>query len=183
MRPVILTLAAALIFYSIPAVRAYPNVPQSVVEFGDINLLVPKKKGVEQPAVQLRLEADTLIIEARKSGDVLKQFQYSTIKSAEYSHSKHPRWKEGVGAAAVGTTAVGVALGVSMIGALGFIAPFVAVPLFLKTARMKGKKHWLTIKTESDYAVLRLDKSNYRLLIPALETRAAIKVETVAEKE
>ena len=38
-----------------------------------------------------------------------------------------------------------------------FISPF----LFL----CSGKKHWLLMKTADDYATLRLDKSNYKLIL------------------
>ncbi|PWT84992.1 MAG: hypothetical protein C5B57_03845 [Blastocatellia bacterium] len=46
-----------------------------------------------------------------------------------------------------------------------------------------SKSHWLTVKTGSDYALLRLDKSNYKLVIAELEKRSGIKVESVGENK
>jgi hypothetical protein len=43
------------------------------------------------------------------------------------------------------------------------------------------RKHFLTIKTSGDYAVLRLDKENYKVILAALETRTGLKVETLSE--
>ncbi len=91
-------------------------------------------------------------------GAVLKSIQYGDIKSAEYSFSKSPRWKSGAGAAA----AVGV----------------FAIPVFF----MKGKKHWLTITEEGDYAVIKLDKRIFREVIAALEAKAGVEVERIADK-
>jgi hypothetical protein len=51
-------------------------------------------------------------------------------------------------------------------------------PLFLFTS---GKKHWFLVQGESDYALLHLDKSNYRLILAAFEARTGLKIETVAD--
>jgi hypothetical protein len=51
-------------------------------------------------------------------------------------------------------------------------------PLFLFTS---GKKHWFLVQGEGDYALLHLDKSNYRLILAAFEARTGLKVETVAD--
>lgn len=161
--------------------RAYAQAES--YEFGNNKLLIPHKDAIKQTTVRLRFATETLFIEADVIDGPRKQFSYAAIKSAEYSYSQHPRWKEGLGAAAAGTAAVGVGLGIATFAGLATLGPIVAVPLFLKTMRLKGKKHWLTIKTDSDYAVLQLDKRNYRLVIPALETRAGVKVETVGAKE
>ena len=49
-----------------------------------------------------------------------------------------------------------------------FISPF----LFLSS----GKKHWLLVKTDNDYAMLRLDKGNYKLILADLEMRTGLRV-------
>jgi len=53
-------------------------------------------------------------------------------------------------------------------------------PLFLFTS---GKKHWFLVQGEGDYALLHLDKSNYRLILGAFEARTGLKVETVADSK
>ena len=54
-----------------------------------------------------------------------------------------------------------------------------ALPVFF----MKGKKHWLTLAAERDFAVLRLDKGNYKLVLPAVEMHTGRKVETASEEK
>jgi hypothetical protein len=77
--------------------------------------------------------------------------KYADIASAEYTFGKSPR--------------VAAALLLS--------------PLFLFSS---SKSHWLTVKAKSgDYALLRLDKGNYKLVMAELEKRARIKVESVGE--
>jgi hypothetical protein len=46
----------------------------------------------------------------------------------------------------------------------------------------KSRRHWLTVRTQEDYLVLKLDKSNRQIVIPAFEVRTGIKVESVGEK-
>ncbi len=111
----------------------------------------------DEKSVRLIFDRDRLVVEADKGSTVFKSFPYASIKSADYSYSKHPRWKAGLGAAIV--------LGVF------------ALPIFF----MKSKKHWLTIKTADDFAILRLDKNNYKIILPTLETSTGKKVETVAD--
>jgi len=45
---------------------------------------------------------------------------------------------------------------------------------------MKKKQHWLTVKTENDYAVMKLDKDDFRQIKAELETHH-ITVTTVDE--
>lgn len=125
--------------------------------FQKVDLMVPTGDKAKETDVTLQFTEDRLLINAKKGGSELRNFVYTDIKTAEYSYSKHPRWRAGA------ATAV-------------FIGVF-ALPLFF----MKGKKHWLTIRTEKDFAVLRLDKDNYKYILPTFETRTGIKVETIGE--
>jgi hypothetical protein len=56
-----------------------------------------------------------------------------------------------------------------------FISPF----LFLSS----GKKHWLLVKTADDYAMLRLDKGNYKLVIAEWEVKTGLRVEALADNK
>ncbi len=147
MRKLIATLTMFLFLYF--ALGVTPETfqkSQLVVQQGD------KSKMVD---VLVVFEEDRLLLTNKKKGEVLKTFEYKDIKSAEYSHSKHPRWKSGAGFAVV----VGV----------------FALPLFF----LKGKKHWLTIQSQGDYAVLKLDKKNYKFINAAFEGHSGIEVEFV----
>jgi hypothetical protein len=52
-------------------------------------------------------------------------------------------------------------------------------PFFLFSS---SKSHWLTVKTKDDFALLRLDKSNFKLAIAELEKRAHITVAMLGER-
>jgi hypothetical protein len=131
----------------------------AVDQFHKGKLMVNTGEGTVPTDAIVVLDNDTLVVRSKKGNATLKSFPYTSIKSAEYSYSKSPRWKSG----AVAAVAVGV----------------FAIPLFF----MKGKKHWLTIAGEGDFALLQLDKSNYKIILPAFEARSGIKVVTVAEEK
>ena len=148
MKKLIATLTMFLFLYS--ALGIDPETfqkSQLAVQQGDKSKLVD---------VLVVFEEDRLLLTDKKEKDeVLKAFDYKDVKSAEYSHSKHPRWKSG--------TALLIPLSVF------------AIPFFF----MKGKKHWLTIQTEGDYAVLKLDKKNYKFINAAFEGHSGVEVEFV----
>ena len=126
--------------------------------FEKVELLVPNGEKVSEKSVRLRFLEDELQIEARADKRILKTFKYSEIKDAEYSYSKNPRWKTGLG-----------------LGAASVLFPpliFIAIPLGFS----KHRRHWLTVKTGTDYAVLKLSKSNRKLILPAFETKTGVTV-------
>lgn len=133
--------------------------PKGPAEFQKIKMVVQTGDKSAETDAALRFEDNRLIIRSKKGGGELKAFNYTDIKTADYSYSKHPRWRSGA--------ALAVAIGVF------------AIPLFF----MKGKKHWLTIRTENDFAILHLDKGNYAVILPTFETRTGLKVATVGEKQ
>ena len=53
-------------------------------------------------------------------------------------------------------------------------------PLFLFTS---GEKHWFMVESDDDYALLQLDKSNYKLILASFETRTGKKVEEVEDSK
>lgn len=131
----------------------------SLMTFEKVDLLVPKGNKVQEKSVRLLFDGNSLIIDADKGETIYKTFPYTSIVSAEYSYSTKPRWKTAIGAA--------VLIGVF------------ALPIFF----MKSKQHWLTIRTAEDFAVLHLDKDNYRVILPTVETSTGKKVETVGDEK
>lgn len=128
------------------------------VVFQKVELLVPDGEKIRERSVRLRFLADELQIEAVADRKILKTFKYSEIKDAEYSYSKNPRWKTGLG-----------------LGAASIVFPpllLVAIPLGFS----KHRRHWLTVRTENDFAVLKLSKSNRKLILPAFETKTGVNV-------
>jgi len=127
--------------------------------FSKVKMLQQAGEKVREVDVVLELGADRLVVRGEGGVGVVKTISYQSIAAATYSQSKHPRWKEGIGAA--------VAVGVF------------ATPIFF----LKGTKHWLTVQSASDFLVLRLDKNNYRLILPALEARSGKPVEVSREEK
>jgi hypothetical protein len=140
-----------------PPVEAPPApARQATLAFQRVQVMILAGEKSREKDALLRFEADRLSVVADADGEVVKAFAYKGVKSATYSQSKHPRWKEG-GAVAIG-------------------ANILALPAFF----LKSTRHWLTIQTADDFVVLRLDKNDYRAIIPALEARTGIKVEVMS---
>jgi hypothetical protein len=53
-------------------------------------------------------------------------------------------------------------------------------PLFLFTS---GKKHWFLAQGADDFALLRLDKVNYKMVLATFETKTSLTVETLKDEK
>lgn len=137
---------------------------QNNPRFSEIELLVPNGDKTSEKSVVVIFYEHSMTIEAKKSS-IKKTFIYSDIKAAEYSYSKNPRWKTGLG-----------------LGAASIVFPpllLVAIPVGFT----KHRRHWLTVRTEKDYAVLKLSKSTRKLLMPTFETKSGVKIEALGENK
>lgn len=142
----IVVIAIGLLFVSNLAAQA----PAQAFQKATLNLQDGDKK--KEIDATVRYDETALVIIDKKTSQPLKTMPYASMKGAEYSFAKSPRWK--------------TALLVS--------------PLFLFTS---GKKHWFMVQTNDDYALVQLDKSNYKLVIAAFETKTGKKVEAVADSK
>jgi hypothetical protein len=139
-----------------------PVLARQTDQFTNVKLMVNTGDKPDETAAVLRLEADRIVVlskESKRGQTELKAFPNDTIKAAQYSYSKHARWKSG--------TATAIAVGVF------------AIPVFF----MKSKSHWLTIKANDDFMVLRLDGNNYKIVLPAFEARTGVVVERLADEQ
>lgn len=144
---------------------AAPSNAQNIrdnVRFGKIELLVPNGDQADEKSVTVTFLDDAMRIEAKNSA-LSKTFKYSDIRAAEYSYSKNPRWKTGLGLGAASLVFLPILL--------------VAIPIGFT----KHRRHWLTIRTGDDYAVLKLSKSTRKLFIPTFETKSGVRVEAIGE--
>lgn len=120
------------------------------------------KKSKETDAVLFINDDDIEVVPKKESFKKdTKNFDYSTIKTADYSYSKKPMLSGG------GAVATAILVGL-------FVVPF----LF-----MKKKNHWLTVQTENDFAVLKLGTRNYRAVIAEFETHGITVNELEEEKD
>ena len=129
-----------------------------IAVFEKVELLLPNGGKIRDRGVRLLFLTDVLQIEATADRRILKTFKYADIADAEYSYSKNPRWKTGLG-----------------LGAASVIFPpllLIAIPIGFT----KHRRHWLTVRTGNDYAVLKLSKNNRKLILPAFETKTGVNV-------
>lgn len=124
------------------------------------NTLVSDGKKSKEVDSSLAIEETSFKVTNRKTAAPIKEFNYADVKSADYSYSKKPLLSTG-----------GAIATVLLLGVLSL--PF----LF-----MKKKQHWLSVRTENDYVVMRLDKNNFRQVINEFETHQ-VKVATVDEDD
>jgi hypothetical protein len=152
----ILTLAITIVFFA-------ATTPFALATDYNIELVVPDGKKSKETDAVLRVNKEDFqtIIEKDKFKANEKTFSFKDIKVADYSYSKKPMLSGG--------GAIATALLVGFIFALPF--------LFIKK-----KNHWLTVQTEKEFAVMKLDGSNYRAIIADLETKG-VKVKEVKEEE
>lgn len=186
MKTIALLLVTALLLNAFPKVYAQDKSAKGPEVFDTIEAMVMNGKKVEKIPARLKLEEKSLTIESKKTGAVLKTFSYGSFKSIQYSYSRHPRWKAGLGVAAAG---VALGAGVASIQSESEVA-LLSVPIFLfapmvgwTVGKTKSRRHWVSIKTRDDYTVIRLDKRDYKYILVALETRTGLKVEDVGEKK
>lgn len=117
----------------------------------DVELIVNRgEKSVETDA-DLIINETSFSIKPDKAefSSQAKEFNYADIKAADYSFAKKPMLSGG--------GAIATALLVSV---------FVAVPLLF----VKKKKHWLAVRTETDYAIIKLGGHNHRQIVAELQT-------------
>jgi hypothetical protein len=125
-----------------------PAVPEALMAFSDVKLLVVTgNRGREQDVV-LNLAEGRVAVVPEKQGTVVKALPYKAIRHVTYSRSDDPRWQPGPGAPPNKLDAPG-----------GF---------------MGRARHWLTLQTDDDYMILRLEGSNWERIVAAVETRTGI---------
>ncbi len=136
-----------------------PAAAQTGVQvFEKVEILVPNGEKTRERGVRLHFLQDELQIETIADKKIFKTFKYADIVDAEYSYSKNPRWKTGLG-----------------LGAASILLPpllLIAIPMGFS----KHRRHWLTFRSGGDYAVLKLSKSNRKLILPAFETKTGVNV-------
>jgi len=139
--------------------------PASQYSFQKVQMIERVGDRTDTRDVRVIFGEDSLQVVSRKNGSVIRTFKYADIRRAEYSYSKAPRWKTGLG-----------------LGIAGVALPplwLIALPLGFS----KHRRHWFTVVTDSDFAVLKLSKSERKLFIPAFETRSGIAVTAVGESK
>jgi hypothetical protein len=105
-------------------------------------LMNPNKGGKDTREVNsvLTFEKDSLKIVSRRKNKVFKEFNYSDIRSVEHSYSKDPFF--------------------SVAAKATIMMLLTGLPIFYS----QNEKHWITVLSENDFAVLKVENDNYRML-------------------
>lgn len=118
------------------------------------------KKSVETDAVlTVKDKTFTVVPDKQSFRESAKEFTFADLTRADHSFAKKPMLSGG--------GAVATALLVGVI----FAVPF----LFIKK-----KKHWMTVQTKDDFAVIKLGDDNYRQIVAEFETHG-VKVAEINE--
>ncbi len=151
--------AFAVVFSLFAVTSAYT---QTATKNYEVELVVTEgKKSVETDAVLSVGEKSFSVVPDKQSfKSSAKEFSFADVKSADYSYAKKPMLSGG------GAVATAILLGV-------FVIPF----LF-----MKKKKHWITVQTEKEFAVIKLGDNNHRQIVAEFETHG-VNVQTVNEEK
>ena len=152
---------AMLVAFCLITVTSHAVLAQAPVKNYEVELVVSEgKKSLETDAV-LAISERTFTVVPDKAAfkPSAKEFAFADIKSADYSFAKKPMLSGG------GAVATAILLGL-------FVLPF----LF-----MKKKKHWMTIQTEKEFAVIKLGDNNHRQIVAEFETHG-VKVNTIDEE-
>ena len=99
------------------------------------------KKDTREVNAVLIFEKDAIKIQSRRSKKIFKEFGYSDIRSAEHSYSRKAPMSNRM------------ALALTVLSGM---------PVFL--LMREKEKHWLIVATDEDYAVLKIENDNYRLI-------------------
>ena len=133
--------------------------------FESIEIIQTNGDNIRETAVRVRFGPESMQVVSRSKGTILKEWKYGTIKSAEYSYSKNPRWKTGLG-----------------LGAASFVFPplmLIAIPIGFT----KHRRHWVTVRTDNDYAVLKVSKRIRKVFMPAFETHTHVKIQALGDNK
>ncbi|MEP7212734.1 MAG: hypothetical protein ABI791_06650 [Acidobacteriota bacterium] len=131
--------------------------------YRNIELLEASGERTRETNVRIEFRENSMAVVSASNGTVIKEMKYEDITAAEYSYTKNPRWKTGLG-----------------LGAAAFVFP----PLFLIAIPIgftKHRRHWVTVRTKNDFAVLKVGKGIRKMFIPAFETHSAVKISALGE--
>ena len=123
--------------------------------FSEVRVLVADGSKSKEQDVSLNLESGGIVVRDGKGDQIVKALPYQSVLSATYSESKRPQWKAAAGVAGVP----------SAFGGSGSL--------------LGRSRHWLVLQSKDDFLILRLEKENVAKVLPAIESRTGVHVQTV----
>ena len=154
--------AFALIILGSFAINATPP-PSDLDTFENIELMQANGDNLRETSVRIVFDETAMRVVSRSNGTVMKEWSYDKIKSAEYSYTKNPRWKTGLG-----------------LGAASVVFPLLLI-VAIPVGFTKHRRHWVTIRTDDDFAVLKVGKGVRKVFMPTFETRTAVQIKALGD--
>lgn len=151
-----------LIMLSSLAVPATPK-RSNLDTFENIELMEANGDNLRETSVRIVFDETAMRVVSRSNGAVMKEWSYDKIKSAEYSYTKNPRWKTGLG-----------------LGAASIVFPLLLI-VAIPVGFTKHRRHWVTIRTDDDFAVLKVGKGVRKVFMPTFETRTSIQIKALGD--
>jgi hypothetical protein len=164
MRKTLFTTFAVLTVF-ISGIAAPARAFAADTSFRNIEMLSTDGGRIVERSVRVEFREQSMAVIGINGGAVLKEMRYADIVSAEYSYTKNPRWKTGIG-----------------LGAAAFVFP----PLFLVAIPVgftKHRRHWVTVRTGDDFVVLKVGKGVRKMFMPAFETFSSVKISALGDNK
>lgn len=157
-RGLIFTFVAAITVFAI--ITATTPVVFAKVVYNVEQVVADGEKSKETDA---DLVVDSAVIEVipdkQKYKNHGKKFAFADIKAVDYSYTKKP------------VLSMGGAVATFLL-----VSAFLAIPLLF----VKKKNHWITVRTENEFMVMKLGRSNFRQILAEFETHG-VKVNELKE--
>ncbi len=157
----LLSVAAAITVFAIILATTPTVLAQGVVY--NVEQVVADGERSKETDADLTIDKTIMQVapDKQKYKSLGKTFAFVDIKAVDYSYTKKPVLSIG--------GAVATALLVSVL---------IGIPLLF----VKKKNHWMTVRTENEFVVLKLGRSNFRQIIAEFETHG-VKVNRLEEEK
>ena len=135
-----------------PTLPSTSRADSELATFGDVKYLRVHGKDADDDDAILQFVGGQVTVIPKKGGSAFATVPYRRVAHATYVHAKMPKWDPGLPAPVDGFDVPGIGL-------------------------FRPARHWLVLQTRTDFAILRLDDSNWKQVLDTFEARTGLKVD------
>lgn len=139
---------------AVPDAPPAPPIDDSFVTFKDIKFMAVKGGDSQDQDAMVNFGGGEITVVPKDGGTAYASMPYTVVAHATYVHTKDPKWDATLPAPPGNLTIHGF---------------------------MRGARHWLALQSKTSYVLLRLDDSNWRGILDAIENRCRMKVDRPTE--
>lgn len=160
-RSVLYSITALALIVSVLTAGSRPTLAKETKYAIELVVVTNGKKSIETDAdLTFGDTVFTVVPDKASLSSAKREIPYSAIVAVDQSYSKKPM----------------LSAGGAVVTAL-LISVFVALPFLF----IKKRKHWMTVRTEKEFAVMKLGDRNYRQIAAEFQTRG-VKVSELHEE-